>query len=109
MDRGESTLTHFAKVAAALEHIVGDVASQLGETDPKKLMKWRHLFRDEVRPLYKKHTETAAPYMSELLDIAVMHSHRIKTVYAKQRESVMERYRHAIEREGSSFIEEGTR
>jgi hypothetical protein len=109
VDRGESTLTHFAKVAVALEHIVGDVACQLGETNPKILMKWRHAFRDEVRPLYKRHSETAAPYMSELLEIAIQHSRRIQTVYAQQREPLMERYRHAIEKEGSSFIEEGTR
>lgn len=109
MDRGESIMTHFAKVAVALEHIVGDVACQLGETNPKILMKWRHAFRDEVRPLYKKHIDGATPYMSELLEIAIEHSHRIQTVYAMQREPLMERYRHAIEREGSSFIEEGTR
>jgi hypothetical protein len=108
-------MTHFAKVAVALEHIVGDVACQLGEANPKVLMKWRHLFRDEVRPLYKRHGETAAPYMADLVEIPIQHSHRIQTIYAKKNETPMERYQRAIRAEGSPVIdvcginEEGTR
>jgi hypothetical protein len=98
-------MIHLAKVAVTLEHMVADVALELGETDSKKLMKWRHLFRDDARPVYRLHINTGAPYMSDLLEIAVLHARRIRTVYAKANETPMERYQRAIREEGSPVIQ----
>jgi hypothetical protein len=108
---GVGIMIHLAKVAVTLEHLVSGVALELGETDSKKLMKWRHLYRDDARPVYKLHVNTGAPYMSDLLEIAVIHSRRIQTIYTKKNETPMERYQRAIRAEGSQVIQntEGTR
>jgi hypothetical protein len=98
-------MINLAKVAVTLEHLVSGVALELGETDQKKLMKWRHLYRDDAKSIYTLHVNTGAPYMSDLLEIAVLHVRRIQMIYVKKDETPMEKYQRAIRAEGSPVIQ----
>lgn len=94
-------MTHFAKVSGMLERMIADVAAQHGETDAKILLKWRHLFRDSVRPLYWRHEHTGEAYMSKLLEEAVKVKNRIESVYAHRPVTPIEAYQATVRAEGS--------